>query len=100
LFAPLGEEIMSIQGVNFVHSSQAISGPHRTAAPAAPATGSLAEADQLDISPTADLASRALDTSVIRADRVAQIRSAIEAGSYESDEKLNVALDRLLDEIA
>lgn len=89
---------MKIQGVNTVHAPQAISGPHRTAAPAA--TNSLSEADQLDISPSGDLASRALDTSEIRADRVAQIRSAIEAGNYDSDDKLSLALDRLMDEIA
>ena len=91
---------MNIQGVNYVHSPQAINGPHRAAAPAAPANSSLTEVDQLDISPTADLASRALDAPAIRADRVAQIRSAIEAGNYDTDEKMNLALDRLLDEIA
>ena len=91
---------MNIQGVNFVHAPQSVSGPHRAAAPAAPASSSLAEADQLDISASADLASRALDAPGIRADRVAQIRSAIESGAYETDEKLNMALDRLLDEIA
>ncbi len=91
---------MKIQGVNFVHAPQSISGPHRVAAPAAPATSSLAQVDQLDISPTADLASRALDAPAIRADRVAQIRSEIESGNYDSADKLNLALDRLLDEIA
>lgn len=91
---------MNIQGVNFVHAPQGMSGPHRAAAPSAPASSSLTEADQLDISPTADLASRALEGSDIRADRVAQLRAAIEAGGYDSDEKMNIALDRLLDEIA
>jgi anti-sigma28 factor (negative regulator of flagellin synthesis) len=91
---------MKIQGVNIVHTPQVINGPHRSAAPAASASSSLAEVDQLDISSTADRASRALDASAIRADRVAQIRSAIEAGHYDSDDKLSLALDRLMDEIA
>ena len=91
---------MNIQGVNFVNAPQSINGPHRVAAPTAPAASSLGEVDQLDISPSADLASRALDAPAIRADRVAQIRSAIEAGDYDTDEKMNLALDRLLDEIA
>jgi negative regulator of flagellin synthesis FlgM len=91
---------MNIQGVNFVHSPQAMNGPHRAAAPANPSTSSLTEVDQLDISPSADLASRALDSAAIRADRVAQIRTAIEAGNYDTEEKMNLALDRLLDEIA
>ena len=91
---------MNIQGVNFVHAPQGIGSPHRASAASAPASSSLTEVDQLDISPSADLASRALDGSDIRADRVAQIRAEIEAGGYDSDEKLNVALDRLLSEIA
>jgi negative regulator of flagellin synthesis FlgM len=91
---------MNIQGVNLVHAPQGVGGPHRATAAAAPASSSLTEVDQLDISPTADLASRALDSSNFRADRVAQIRAEIEAGSYDSDEKMNVALDRLLNEIA
>ena len=93
---------MKIKSVNFVHASQAMSGPHRAAGSSATGgSSSLAELDQLDISPSAELASRALDSAGagIRADRVAQIRSAIEAGNYDSDEKLSVALDRLLDEI-
>lgn len=89
---------MKIQGVNFVHAPQNMNAPHRAAAPTA--TSSLAEVDQLDISPTADLASRALEAPGIRSDRVAQIRSAIEAGNYETDSKMSLALDRLLDEIA
>jgi len=39
------------------------------------------------------------DLPEIRTDRVAQIREAIESGTYETEEKLNVAIDRLLDEI-
>lgn len=34
-----------------------------------------------------------------RADKVANIKAQIEAGTYESDEKLNVAADRLLDDL-
>ncbi len=89
---------MKIQGVNFLHATQNVSSPHRVTAPTE--TNSMAEADQLDISPTGDLASRALETQSIRTDRVAQIRSAIESGSYDTDDKLSLALDRLLDEIA
>ena len=34
-----------------------------------------------------------------RADKVAEIKAQIEAGTYESDEKLDVAADRLLDDL-
>jgi negative regulator of flagellin synthesis FlgM len=91
---------MKIVGSTLVHSSQAISGSFRSAgtATAAPAN-SLAETDQLDISPAADLASRSLDGAA-RNERLAQIRAEIEAGTYETDEKLNAALDRLLDQLS
>ena len=35
----------------------------------------------------------------IRQDRVAEIRAQIASGAYETDVKLNGALERLLDEI-
>ena len=34
----------------------------------------------------------------VRAERVEEIRAQIEAGTYETDEKLDLALGRLLDE--
>lgn len=99
-----GGTTMQIQGPAHVHGPQAINAPHQVRpAPTAekpteqtPTTG----VDQLDISPEADLISRVRETPEIRADRVAQIRAEIAAGVYETDEKLDVALDRLLDEIA
>jgi negative regulator of flagellin synthesis FlgM len=35
----------------------------------------------------------------VRAERLAQIKAAIEAGTYETPEKLEAALSKLLDEI-
>jgi anti-sigma28 factor (negative regulator of flagellin synthesis) len=35
----------------------------------------------------------------VRAERLAEIRAAIEAGTYESEDKLAAAVDRLMDEI-
>ena len=59
----------------------------------------LTEVDQLDISQEADLVSRANSLPDVRADRVAELRAQIASGAYETDAKLDVALDRLLDEI-
>lgn len=42
---------------------------------------------------------RALKQNDIRADKVAQIKSAIESDAYESDDKLDAAIDRLLDDL-
>ncbi|MHC4663901.1 MAG: flagellar biosynthesis anti-sigma factor FlgM [Planctomycetota bacterium] len=36
----------------------------------------------------------------VRAERLAEIRKEIEAGTYETDERINGAIDRLLDELA
>ena len=59
----------------------------------------MTEVDQLDISPEADLASRISGMPEMRTDRVAEIRAQIASGAYETDAKLDAALDRLLDEI-
>ena len=86
-------------GPAFLHGPQPINAPHRAASaqPAAPSRPS-SHVDQLDISPQAELVSRVREAPDIRADRVAEIRAQIASGEYETDEKLSVALDRLLDE--
>ena len=91
---------MQIQGPSHLHGAQPINAPHR-AMQSEPAAGSnsLSEVDQLDISQEADLVSRANSLSDVRADRVAELRAQIASGAYETDAKLDVALDRLLDEI-
>jgi anti-sigma28 factor (negative regulator of flagellin synthesis) len=35
----------------------------------------------------------------VRADKVAAVKAQIEAGTYEDDKKLDVAVDRLLDDL-
>ena len=91
---------MQIQGPVSVHGAHGLNGPHRarTAQPTPPQSAS-GQVDQLDISSEADLVSRAREIDDIRTDRVAEIKSAIESGAYETDEKLDIAIDRLLDEL-
>jgi anti-sigma28 factor (negative regulator of flagellin synthesis) len=55
-------------------------------------------ADRVEISGVGHLLG-ALKSNDIRADKVAAIRSQIEAGTYEDDKKLDVAVDRLLDDL-
>ncbi|MCA9264478.1 MAG: flagellar biosynthesis anti-sigma factor FlgM [Planctomycetales bacterium] len=92
---------MQIQGPSSLHGAQRIQGPHRVQG-AAPnkATESLQAADQLDISAEADMVSRVRDIPDVRADRVAEIRAQIAAGTYETEAKLDAAVGRLLDELA
>ena len=93
---------MQIHGPAHVHGAQGINAPHHNTR-ASQATGaqssSLAQVDQLDISPEANLAAQVHDLPEIRQARVAEIRAQIEAGAYETDDKLEGAVERLLDEI-
>ena len=91
---------MVIYGTAHVHAPQGISAPHRIAPAQAPSsTPSSYGVDQLDISPEADLVAQVRNLPDIRADRVAQIKAQIADGTYETPEKLDIALSRLLDEI-
>ncbi|MEX2113736.1 MAG: flagellar biosynthesis anti-sigma factor FlgM [Pirellulales bacterium] len=92
---------MQIYGPSHLHGAQAIGGPHTTRAVQPPTTSQTSSiSDQLDISDAARLADRVAELPEIRADRVAELRSAILSGSYETHDKLSTAVDRLFDEIA
>ncbi len=92
---------MQINGLTQVHGPQPINAPHQAQGPPKAARSSQATGvDQLDISREADMVSRARDLPDIRADRVAEIRAEIASGTYETADKLDVALGRLLDEIS
>lgn len=61
-------------------------------------------ADQLDISAEAQAASRTEQTSTVggdmRLDKIADIRRQIADGTYDTDEKMEVAFNRMFDELA
>jgi flagellar biosynthesis anti-sigma factor FlgM len=96
----LREKIMQIYGVSQLHGAQAPNAPHNARLVSNdPVARSHSTSDQLDISEAAQLAAKLADIPDIRQDRVASIRAAIENGTYETADKLNTAVDRLLDEI-
>lgn len=64
----------------------------------APAAGQAPSADKVELSGVSHLM-RALKNNDIRADKVADIKARIEAGTYEDDKKLDAAVDRLLDDL-
>ena len=95
---------MEIHGI---HGPQPVNGPQGVQ-PSNPTTAAdqVQAPDQLEISQEAEMASQAAELVEhvqqlpdIRADRVDEIRAAIEAGTYEPEERLDIAVDRLLDEI-
>jgi len=64
----------------------------------ADAPAQLPATDKVQLSGVSHLL-KALQTNDVRADKVASVRSAIEAGTYEDDKKLDIAVDRMLDDI-
>lgn len=55
-------------------------------------------ADRLELSGVSHLF-QALKTNDVRADKVADVKAQIQAGTYETDDKLNGATNKLLDEV-
>ncbi len=87
---------MQIHGAAHVHGPQGLSGPHSPRGAQGPSAARPQAIDQLDISPEARAASEAGD---IRSDLVSRIKNEIASGVYETPDKLDGALSRLLDEI-
>jgi len=54
--------------------------------------------DRLELSGASHLL-KTLKSNDVRTDKVASIKSQIENGTYEDDHKLNVAIDKLLDDL-
>ena len=86
----------SVEGTQSVQPSNAMNETQHTSEVASnPAAG----ADEISISQEADLLSKIGDIPDIRQERVDQIRAEITSGVYETDEKIDIAVSRLLDEI-
>jgi anti-sigma28 factor (negative regulator of flagellin synthesis) len=64
--------------------------------PDAPAQ--LPATDKLELSGVSHML-KSMKTNDVRLDKVAEIKSQIEAGKYEDDKKLDAAIDRLLDDM-
>jgi anti-sigma28 factor (negative regulator of flagellin synthesis) len=63
-----------------------------------PADAPARASDRLELSGASHLL-KALKSNDVRTDKVQSVKSQIESGSYEDDHKLNVAIDRLLDDL-
>ena len=91
---------MEIYGPSHVHGPQSIKAAQRLqTTQQADVINDNAPLDRVDISAEADFVSQVHDLPDVRTERVADIRAQIDAGVYQTDEKLDVALGRLLDEI-
>ena len=92
---------MSIWGITSTHGSQGVAGLKGVeAAKAADAAVNNGVGEVRDsVSLSVDAVQAAGTASEIRLDRVNAIRAAIADGSYETPEKLDLALDRLLERL-
>lgn len=88
----------SVSGVDAARTASRSNAPAQTAS--ATTSPISTPVDQLDLSPEA-LSSSGSQASaeVFRADKVASLREAISQGNYDTDEKLSLALDKLLDQL-
>ncbi len=91
---------MQIYGPAHLHGAQPVGPPHtaRVSKATAPAAGGPIQ-DELAISDAGRLVDQIHEMPEVRQDRVDQIRAQLAAGTYETDEKLRIAVGRLLDEI-
>jgi negative regulator of flagellin synthesis FlgM len=80
-----------IQKTNTVKTTPTVSAPATASKPSA--------TDKLELSGASHLLA-ALKTNDVRTDKVAAIRAQIANGTYETDDKIDGATDKLLDEIS
>ncbi len=92
---------MQVYGPTHLHGPQAISPPHtaRAAQPTTEVSSSPAINDEVQISDAARLIEQAQQLPDVRQGRIDAIRAQIAQGTYETSDKLDVAVSRLLDEI-
>jgi negative regulator of flagellin synthesis FlgM len=92
---------MHISGTTHVHGPHGINAPHALRRPSEtpPTQPAQPPVDRVEISPAAEAALQAAESGAIRQDVVDRVRAEIAAGTYETPDKLDAALDRLLDEI-
>jgi len=88
---------MQIRRTTTVQNTNAVNLQTRNKTTGAQSGGAQLPVDQLDISTEAQLMQ---STGNVRADRVANIRAEIANGQYETSEKINSAVERMLDEFA
>ncbi|MBL9161467.1 MAG: flagellar biosynthesis anti-sigma factor FlgM [Planctomycetaceae bacterium] len=89
---------MQVYGASQLHGPQSLQGPHWNR-PTAPASGSQ-PTDSVEFSAAAEAAMNAIDGGEFRADLVARVRAQIADGSYDTPDKMAMAFDAMLDELA
>jgi anti-sigma28 factor (negative regulator of flagellin synthesis) len=91
---------MEVRGLNSANPVSPGNRPETSPQPEKPqAVGPLAPQDEVEISAVGKLLDDASRTSGVREQRLAEIKAAIEAGTYETPEKLELALNRMIEQL-
>ena len=92
---------MQIRPTSNVQNTQAVNlQPKSAPAESVSNNGTALPVDQLDISPQAQIMGTAATGGEVRTDRVADIRAQIANGNYDTAEKLDTAIGRMLNVFA
>lgn len=89
---------MQVYGPTQLHGAQSVGAPHMARSSQATTSTESSVQDELQLSDAGQLVDQVHQLPEIRQDRVDSIRAQIAAGTYETDDKLDVAINRLLDE--
>lgn len=102
-FRDRGNAAMDVTGTSSISGSVPINKPigqNNTNNKEAPTSKPISSPkDELEISSAGRMLDEMTNDSEMRAERLAQIKAAIDDGTYETDEKLDAALNRLLNQI-
>ena len=92
---------MQIRPTSNIQNTQAVNlQPKSAPAESVSNNGIALPVDQLDISPQAQMMGTAATGGEVRTDRVAELRAQIANGNYDTAEKLDAAVGRLLNVFA
>lgn len=93
---------MQVYGPSHLHAAQGISAPHnnRLNSVAPSSSRGIDTADTLEISSEGMFVEAAKNLPEMRMDRIAELRAQIANGTYETADKLDMALENMLDELA
>lgn len=92
-----GSDHMDVNSISGVGRAQPLGGIRPTQEIDTAATNALAPQDEVQISSAAQAMDELGQTSDVRMERIRQIQQEIADGVYDSEEKLDAALDRFLD---
>ena len=90
--------MMNVNGIQPVSAPKAVE-PTQPPLAAQSQAGPGYVADVVDISTASILAAKINQASAVRTDLVQRVRQEIEAGTYETQERIDVTVDKLMDEL-